>query len=331
MKSLSAILGGTGIGIFMWVFFISIFGPYVSPESMQFFGMLFSFIAAGVLIFYEFLMWVGYMPRRKVSMWSRLKAIAVGAKSGLWEIYKETRIMLAVFLWTANALVGGMIYAGVAFGVDQEVEEEEAGLVFTKLTETLYSLVGTVKPGDCEKIVPLLPKGKFTVILESPGGSLEDGICLSSHLFLRDVVTVIRDTPVLNEDGVVIYKPDYDDDGMVQCASACSLFFLAGDVRYLVGDVMLGIHGPGISEGTGMKPQAAYSMGVNSAARLMLLIKEWNVVSDEVRGLFIQIPSSSMLWLHPKYFSELPDLISLATHYVDFYGFSAENPYAGLQ
>ena len=82
----------------------------------------------------------------------------------------------------------------------------------------------------------------FTVILESPGGSLQDGICLAGHLKIRNVITVVRDTPILNEDGEYLYRPgdftevpgagsDPHDDGrppLVVCASSCSLMFLGG-------------------------------------------------------------------------------------------------------
>ena len=83
---------------------------------------------------------------------------------------------------------------------------EEMGLTFTKIDEGLYTLTGGVAQGDCEKIVPQMPQ-KFALILESPCGSLSDGSCLAAHIKLRDVVTVVRSTPVTNENGKVIYTP----------------------------------------------------------------------------------------------------------------------------
>ena len=61
-------------------------------------------------------------------------------------------------------------------------------------------MTGNIAVDDCEKIVPLLPKDDipFTVILESPGGSLFDGICLAAHLKHRNVVTVVASKLVWN-------------------------------------------------------------------------------------------------------------------------------------
>ena len=91
---------------------------------------------------------------------------------------------------------------------NNKIEEEEntGGLEFTKIDDQLYTLMGTVKEGDCEKIAPLMPDA-FTVILESPGGNLAEGSCLAAHIKLRNVVTVVRGTKVLNELGETIYTP----------------------------------------------------------------------------------------------------------------------------
>ena len=91
---------------------------------------------------------------------------------------------------------------------NNKIDEEEntQGLIFTKIDDKLYTLMGTVKEGDCEKIAPEMPQA-FTVILESPGGNLADGSCLAAHIKLRNVVTVVRDDVVLNELGETIYSP----------------------------------------------------------------------------------------------------------------------------
>ena len=122
---------------------------------------------------------------------------------------------------------------------NNKIEEEEntGGLEWKKIDDQLYTLMGTVKEGDCEKITPQMPDGYFTVILESPGGNLADGSCLAAHMKLRNVVTVVRSTPVLNQLGETIYTPGTNVDentpdymrGKSVCASACGLLFLAGD------------------------------------------------------------------------------------------------------
>jgi hypothetical protein len=221
-------------------------------------------------------------------------------------------------------------------------EENSQGLVFTKIDDKLYTLMGTVKEGDCEKIAPEMPQA-FTVILESPGGNLKDGSCIAAHIKLRNVVTVVRDSQVLNELGEVIYSPgsnldidentpDYMKDKSI-CASACGLIFLAGDKRYLIGEVYFGIHGPGTPPGSmnGASPAAIESSAFRSASSLMSLLKSLGVDDEGLRLLFIQIPNASMYWLHPRDFKARPALMTIATDYRDFFGVSGSDLEGGLR
>ena len=112
--------------------------------------------------------------------------------------------LLALFMGVGAGL---HLIIGAASDVTEQ-EEEIGNLDFKQLGPNLYSMTGDVGIGDCERIVPMLPTTQpFTLILESPGGSLQDGMCLSAHLQLRNVITVVRDTPVLNENGEIIYTP----------------------------------------------------------------------------------------------------------------------------
>jgi hypothetical protein len=214
-----------------------------------------------------------------------------------------------------------------------EVVEEAKGLEFKKLKGNLYSLTGSVRAGDCEKIAKDFPK-RFVVILESPGGNLAEGICLASHLKIREVITVVRDTPVYNAEGEVVYTPGLvgEDTTRVVCASACSLMFLGGNERYLMGKVWFGIHGPRTPEehlrnqGKSAIEQSSYQ----TAGRLLQTLKQLGVENERIRLSFIMIPGTSMYWLNPRDFKLEPDLIHMATHYRDFWGFSAENLTAGL-
>ena len=227
---------------------------------------------------------------------------------------------------------------------NNKIEEEEntQGLVFTKIDDKLYTLMGTVKEGDCEKIAPEMPDA-FTVILESPGGNLKDGSCIAAHIKLRNVVTVVRDSPVLNELGEVIYSPgsnlevdentpDYMKDKSI-CASACGLIFLAGDKRYLMGEVYFGIHGPGTPPGSmnGASPAAIESSAFRTASSLMKLLKSLGVEDEGLRLLFIQIPNATMYWLHPRDFEVRPALIMIATDYRDFFGTTGSDLEGGLR
>ena len=209
-------------------------------------------------------------------------------------------------------------------------EEEEEGLTFQNIGDNLWTLTGTVAAGDCEKIIPNMPE-TFTVILESPGGNLAEGSCIASHLKIRNVITVIRGTPVFDDQGKEIYTPgtiaEGEYEGTTMCASACSLFFIAGDKRYLIGDVLLGIHGPSTPpEYAGMmNPQQLEASAYKTASSLMQLLERLEV-DEALRLLFIQIPGNTMYWLNPRDFDARPALITLATNYRDFWEFTAANP-----
>ncbi len=254
---------------------------------------------------------------------------------------KEWAIAGAVALFIG--LGGGVNYLlGNAQEIKEEADSEIGNLTLTLLKPNLYSLTGGVGVGDCEKIVPQLPTEEaFTVILESPGGSLADGICLSAHLKQRNVITVIRDTPVMNENGEIVYNPGHNTDmsdklaeegrdRVVICASACSLLFLGGDERYLMGDVFLGIHSPRSSNPTG-DSAAMEANAYKTASQLLKFLRTGLLVEDaELRRIFITVPASSMYYLNPKHFRQAPYLIDLATHYHEFFGLTVSNPRASL-
>jgi hypothetical protein len=210
----------------------------------------------------------------------------------------------------------------------KDADDTSDNLVFKKVDDFLYTLTGSVGEGDCDRISPLMPSD-FTLILESPGGNLAEGSCLAAHIKLRNVVTVVRDTPVMNAEGKIIYAPgevgaeleiDHLKDKVV-CASACGLLFLGGDRRYLIGDVWFGIHGPGTpAEFIGrMNPMQAESGAYRTASNLLGLLEQLGVEDPEVRKLFVQIPNQTMYWLKPRDFEIKPNLIKLATNYVDFW------------
>ena len=256
--------------------------------------------------------------------------------------------------WLLAAVLA--LFIGVGIGVSaiissasEHTEEEQdiGNLTFTQLGDNLYSMTGDVGIGDCERIVPQLPTtAPFTVILESPGGSLQDGVCLASHFKLRNVITVVRDTPVLDHNGEFLYKPGMatdqpwedgadphendDRERLVVCASSCSLMFLGGDERYLIGDVYLGIHAPRAVDPTGGPALAEAQAYATAAGILGFLETQLGIESSDLRRLFITIPANSMYWLHPDHFAQAPYLVELATHYLDFHGLSAVNPWASI-
>ena len=217
---------------------------------------------------------------------------------------------------------------------EEKADDPKNHLKFTKVDDFLYTLTGSVGEGDCDKIAPQMPDN-FTLILESPGGNLAEGSCLAAHIKLRNVVTVVRDTPVMNADGAVVYTPgqvgeELDIDHLKEqtvCASACGIMFLGGDRRYLIGNVWFGIHGPGTpDEFIGrMHPRQAESSAYRTAANLLGLLESLGVEDPDVRILFVQIPNQTMYWLHPRDFNAKPNIIKLATNYVNFWGLTTAN------
>lgn len=213
------------------------------------------------------------------------------------------------------------------------------GMKFEQIAHGLYTMTGAIAAGDCERIVKDMPVDEqFTVILESPGGSLADGSCLAAHLKLRNVTTVVRDTPVFDENNQVIYYPgligqenrDEQNKENVICASACGLLFLGGDKRYLIGDVWFGIHGPSTPPEAQTNAGAAEQSAYQTASRLLDILEDLGIDDPDTRRLFIQIPGYTMYWLRPTEFHLREGLPKIATHYRDFWGYTASDNEAGL-
>ena len=225
-------------------------------------------------------------------------------------------------------------YARLNEEKEEKADDPADHLKFTKIDDFLYTMTGSIGEGDCDRIGPDMPMN-VTLRLESPGGNLAEGSCLAAHVKLRNVVTVVRDTPVMNDEGKVVYTPgqvgaeleiDHLKDKTV-CASACGLIFLGGDRRYLIGNVWFGIHGPGTPEEfiSRMHPRQAESSAYRTAANLLGLLESLGVEDPDVRILFVQVPNQSMYWLHPRDFSAKPGIVKLATNYVNFWGLTTAN------
>jgi hypothetical protein len=72
---------------------------------------------------------------------------------------------------------------------------------------------------------------------------------------------------------------------------------------------------------------AAYQM---SAQLMSFMEKTLKVVNNDLRRMFITVPSASMYYLNPKHFKQNPWLMDVATHYYGFHGFDAVNPRSSL-
>ena len=162
---------------------------------------------------------------------------------------------------------------------------------------------------------------------------MPDGACLAGHFKIRNVITVVRDTPIINEDGEVLYEPgligipgDPNPDGKVVCASSCTLMWLGGDLRYLIGNVWLGIHGPKTPEAVlpEVSKRALEASAYRTSGAIMMMLDSLGVEDDQIKYMFVSIPATSMYWVHPRDFDYKPQLKDLATHFKDFWGFTYE-------
>ena len=220
-----------------------------------------------------------------------------------------------------------------------EEDTNNPGMEFEMIADGLYTMTGGIEAGDCERIIPEMPADQhFTVILESPGGNLAEGSCLAAHIKLRNATTVVRTTPVFDENNKVIYYPglvgqdgsDETSENKVMCASACGLLFLGGDSRYLIGDVWFGIHGPSTPPGGNVTAQQSESSAYQTASKLLDILEKLGIDDADTRRLFIQIPGYTMYWLRPSEFELREGLAGIATHYRDFWGYTNSDNEAAL-
>lgn len=264
------------------------------------------------------------------------------SKNKILSLLGETWLLITLATVFGTAALVGVYYdeymaeykrANEEFAKKDELEL--SGLTFTKIDDYLYTLTGDVAPGDCEKIVPQMQPA-MTVILESPGGSLADGGCIAAHFKLRDVQTVVRDTPVYDVNGKVIYQPGQVSQKMFEgktiCASACSIMFLGGDNRYLIGDVELGIHGPATPAPflAGKDPGTIESQAFQTAASMIDLLTNLGIDDLDLKLFFVRVPNQTMYWLRPTDFQRMSSLSLIATHYRDFHTFTATHKSANL-
>ncbi len=93
---------------------------------------------------------------------------------------------------------------------------------------------GVIEPGDAARVRDLtrgVPEGRdvfLAVSLNSPGGSVQDGLEIAGHFQSLNLQVI---TDVMTLDG----RPG-------SCASACSFIFLGGNYRFLLEGSKLGVH-----------------------------------------------------------------------------------------
>jgi hypothetical protein len=89
-------------------------------------------------------------------------------------------------------------------------------------TQSYMSVQGVIEVGDWGRFVRLLAKQPSVVgvLLDSEGGSLDDGLAMAKHIYEHQLLTMVTRT----------------------CHSVCAVMFLAGREKYLTVDARITVH-----------------------------------------------------------------------------------------
>lgn len=116
-----------------------------------------------------------------------------------------------------------------------ELRRYDARHLGLDLYQSIYA-AGSIESGDTRRLALLLDQWQVipggTVVFDSPGGSLREGLALGRLIRERELHTDIRRMSA--DDGQV--------DGPAQCASAAAWAYLGGVFRHIHPDSTFGIH-----------------------------------------------------------------------------------------
>lgn len=139
------------------------------------------------------------------------------------------------------------------------------------------------------------------LLLESPGGIVDDGVSLAREVRTRQFRTMTR----------------------LQCASACALIFIAGVERVLIGSrATIGLHQPAAYRQGFEKSRrcvtSAYSDGLAQVRRLL----RWAIPegADRVMEIILQTPCDSIEWIRGQQALDLAVATRLDSADVDVVG-----------
>ena len=110
-------------------------------------------------------------------------------------------------------------YTPAIYG-DKFTYEEDKFYYFNELAGVLF-LKGSIEKGMYKDFRQAITDNNIhTLVLNSPGGSVLEGVAIAETVFDRKIKTYIRKNQI--------------------CASACAFIFLSGETRYSLGE--LGVH-----------------------------------------------------------------------------------------
>lgn len=188
----------------------------------------------------------------------------------------------------------------------KEFEEHSGSFTIEELSANRYKLSGEIGFSDCERFksqINVSTRIPVTLYLESPGGAYIEGLCIADHVKSNNMITIVDNT---------------------LCASACTYIFLGGKKRVLKGNARFGIHNPG-TPGEFLRyasrRQIEFS-SFRSAGKLTFALERLGLIDVDARSIFYVVPHESIFWLHPSQFEEHPGYESIATNYIDFWGYN---------
>lgn len=196
---------------------------------------------------------------------------------------------------------------------------DSKSLSITRPMVGVYVLEGVINLQDCSKVkveVPATPRP--TIILESPGGAYGEGLCIARYFREINAKTIVT-ADKFKFNNTIIFHPKTNI-----CASACVYMFMGGTERVLIGNANLGIHNPA-TPSIYLKhiiPEYNQIISFNMAYILLRFIDELGYTDEYLRYVLFNTPNFTMFWLHPDQFLENEGLKSIATEYINFYGFN---------
>jgi hypothetical protein len=171
--------------------------------------------------------------------------------------------------WLFSAVVGVacLPLAVHAEPLSVQVEEASAELRSGPNVRWAVFLEGTIDPGSAERVgreLALIGDDRADVYLDSPGGSLSDGMQIG--LLLRR----LRANTLLGKRGS---RNSGLEPGV--CLSACSIAFLGGVQRYVSGGSVYGVH----RVSTSVRSETDFAAGQIVSAQLSSYIRDMGVDS----------------------------------------------------
>ena len=192
--------------------------------------------------------------------------------------------------------------------IPEEQILESYQLDITKIEDRVYQVQGQITPGDCEKFVEQIPE-RSVVYLHSPGGYVDEAICISKYVYNSNIHTVVSSE---------------QDEEYVVCASACTFVFVSGKTRTLRGQPLIGFHAPGqprfilFSSDPRRIQHSAFKIG----RVLRDFLHYVDVDQEELVDLFFNHPNEIMYQFDVQHIERFPGSIHFATDYDNFYGFT---------